>query len=100
MKGAILCMMLAVACLVTGCVSSRPIDVELAEQNQENIDSTNVGTAELVDLLDEAKAETPDAAWTVKWDEGAKTSHALQAAANVKVAAKVLERAKKNNPEK
>lgn len=99
MKGAILCMLLAVACLVTGCVSSRPIDVELAEQNQVNITTTNTGTAELVELLDEAKAETPEAEWTQKWDEGAKTSHALQAAANVKVAAKVLDRAKKNNPE-
>ena len=100
MKGAILCMMLAVACLVTGCVSSRPIDVELAEQNQINIDTTNEGTAELIELLDEAKAATPNEPWVEKWDEGAKVSHALQAAANVKTAAKVLERAKKNNPEK
>lgn len=99
LSGAILFLLLAMASLVTGCASSRPIDVELAEQNNVNIETTNAGTVELIDLLDEAKAETPDATWVQKWDEGAKLSHGLQADANVKIAAKVLERAKKRNPE-
>ena len=98
-RGAILLVLLAAVSLITGCTSSRPIDVELAEQNNVNIETTNAGTIELIELLDEAKAETPEAAWVVKWDDGARASHTLQASANVKIAAKVLERAKKRNPE-
>lgn len=98
-KGATLLLILTTTLLLAGCISSRPVDVELAEQGLENAEATNEGTAEMAGLLDEAKAENPDAEWAEKWDEGVKTSHALQAAANVKIAQKILDRAKKYNPE-
>lgn len=96
---------LIVATLVSGlffagCASSQPIDVDLAEQNEVNIMTTNTGTVELLDMLDTAKEASPEADWTKEWSLGRRISHELQMEANTEVASKVTERAKKYNEKK
>lgn len=93
----ILLFFLTVVAGCTGCASSQPIDVELAEQGRENALATNAAMTELVDLLDQAKGETPDADWTEDWSEGRRESYLLQARANEAIAEKILERAKDAN---
>jgi hypothetical protein len=85
------------ALLLVAACSSTPIDVQLAEQNLENIETTNEGTVELMDLLDAAKAENPDAEWTSLWSGPMRDSHELQMAANKQLAETILKRSREAN---